>query len=81
MGKGSVDPKRAEVKMMAAEGCSLAKPKLPFALRPERRTPFHLCRPLGRMEGPQIRESSCGLAPLSQASLMSRSHRSIAVRR
>jgi putative SOS response-associated peptidase YedK len=34
------------------------RPKLPFALRHERRTPVHLCWPLGRLERPRI----CGMA-------------------
>jgi len=31
-----------------------AKPKLPFALRHERRTPVHLCRTLGKLERSRI---------------------------
>src|ERR1700757_3180192 len=33
-----------------------AKPKLPFALRHERRTPLHLCRALGKLEDLESRE-------------------------
>src|SRR6516165_4689799 len=43
-----------------------AKPKLPFALRHERRTPVHLCRAPAKLERSTSPESGCALVRLSQ---------------